>query len=168
MVRATGYAPVIVAGAPGIEPGPSVLETDVLAVEHHAPPLRAGARLEARGKGDWSSVAPRPLPLAISLHFLVRRVLPAEPAVLLSLKAIRIILLILHCGVIPLLADRTGHGNDVPHPLTPQFGAVARGAGATARAIFTRPPRARQDASLPKRALRLFVFPSQSVWRGCL
>jgi hypothetical protein len=25
------------AGAPGIEPGPSVLETDMLAVEHHAP-----------------------------------------------------------------------------------------------------------------------------------
>ena len=25
------------AGAPGIEPGPSVLETDVLAVEHYAP-----------------------------------------------------------------------------------------------------------------------------------
>lgn len=32
------FSPTVsLAGAPGIEPGPSVLETDVLAVEHHAP-----------------------------------------------------------------------------------------------------------------------------------
>src|SRR5579884_1204912 len=35
--RALAQGQPAVAGAPGIEPGPSVLETDVLAVEHHAP-----------------------------------------------------------------------------------------------------------------------------------
>src|SRR5881397_4325888 len=40
------------AGAPGIEPGPSVLETDVLAVEHHAPLRTARLRLRLRLRED--------------------------------------------------------------------------------------------------------------------
>lgn len=46
---------------------------------------------------------------SLLLHFFMRRVLSAEAAKLVPLDAIRIVLLILHGGIIALLADRTGH-----------------------------------------------------------
>src|SRR5690348_14231366 len=46
------------AGAPGIEPGPSVLETDVLAVEHHAPldesPDTSGTSMSSKSSNSTS------------------------------------------------------------------------------------------------------------------
>jgi hypothetical protein len=40
-----------------------------------------------------------------SLHFFMRRVLPAETAIFVSLDAIGIVLLVLHGGIIALLTD---------------------------------------------------------------
>jgi hypothetical protein len=42
-------------------------------------------------------------------------VLPAKPAVLVPLDPVGIVLFVLRGRVIPLLADRTRHRNDVPH-----------------------------------------------------
>ena len=50
-----------------------------------------------------------------SLHFFVRRVLPAELAKLVSLQPIRIVLLIFHCGIVTLFAGRTGQVDDLSH-----------------------------------------------------
>jgi hypothetical protein len=47
-------------------------------------------------------------------------VFPAELAELIPLQPIRIVLLILHGGIVPLLADRTGQINDFSHLLTRQ------------------------------------------------
>lgn len=79
------------AGALGFEPRLSVLETDVLAID--TMPLRRLAVQPLRRQ-------PR------LLHFLMGIVLPAELAELIPLQPIRIVLLILHGGIVPLLADR--------------------------------------------------------------
>jgi hypothetical protein len=47
-------------------------------------------------------------------------VLSAELAELIPLQPIRIVLLILHGGVIPLLADRAGQIDNLSHLLTRQ------------------------------------------------
>ena len=122
----------VMAGAPGIEPGPSVLETDVLAVEHHAPlqvaekdlqlrsriekilnvPQRvrlrfflccglAGGLFEQPAGSRQKSFSNSPLPHASNaslclFHFFMRCVLSVETAILISLNAIRIVLLIFH------------------------------------------------------------------------
>jgi hypothetical protein len=46
--------------------------------------------------------------------------LPAELAELIPFQPIRIVLLILHGGIIPLLADRAGQIDDFSHLLTRQ------------------------------------------------
>jgi len=45
-------------------------------------------------------------------------VFPAELAELIPLEPIRIVLLILHGGIVPLLADRACQINDLSHFLT--------------------------------------------------
>jgi hypothetical protein len=52
-------------------------------------------------------------------HFLMGNVFPAELAELIPLKPIRIVLLILHRGIVPLLADRACQINDLSHLNTP-------------------------------------------------
>ena len=49
------------------------------------------------------------------LHFLVGDVFTAELAELIPLQAIRVVLLILHGGIIPLLADRACQINYFSH-----------------------------------------------------
>jgi hypothetical protein len=49
------------------------------------------------------------------LHFLMRRVLSAELAELVSFQPIRIVFLVLHGRVIPLFAERTSHVDDFAH-----------------------------------------------------
>ncbi len=45
----------------------------------------------------------------------MRRMLSAELAELASLQPVRIVLLVLHGRVIPLLAERTSHVDDFTH-----------------------------------------------------
>ena len=134
------------AGALGIEPRPSVLETDVLAVEHHAPLQAAEKVLQLRSrvakildvalgyasgfgspaasldglfeqpagprqKAFSNSPAPRAPGAArqFLFHFFMGRVLSAETAILISLDAIRIVLLIFHRRIIPPLTNSTCH-----------------------------------------------------------
>ncbi len=52
------------------------------------------------------------------LHFLMGIVFPAKLAELIPLQSIWIIFLILHRGIIPLLADRACQINDLSHLLT--------------------------------------------------
>ncbi len=47
-------------------------------------------------------------------------VLPTELAELIPLQAIRVVLLIFHGGIVPLLADRACQINDLSHLLTRQ------------------------------------------------
>ena len=49
------------------------------------------------------------------LHFLMGNVFPAELAELIPLQTIRVVLLILHGGIVPLLADRACQINDLSH-----------------------------------------------------
>ena len=49
----------------------------------------------------------------------MRYMLPAELAELVSLQPIRIVLLILHGRVIPLLAERTSHVDNLAHLNSP-------------------------------------------------
>ena len=58
-------------------------------------------------------------PAAQLLHFLMGDVFPAKLAKLISLQPIRIILLILHGGVVPLFADRACQINDLSHLNSP-------------------------------------------------
>jgi hypothetical protein len=88
------------AGALGFEPRLSVLETDVLAID--TMPLR---RLAAQPLCRQPSL----------LHFLMGIVFPAELAELIPLQPIRVVLLILHSGIVPLLADRACQIDDLSH-----------------------------------------------------
>jgi hypothetical protein len=56
-----------------------------------------------------------PVPLPRLLDLFMRLVLPAIPAVFIFLDPIGIVLFILRGRVVPLLADRTRHRNNVPH-----------------------------------------------------
>src|SRR5436309_14121655 len=47
----------------------------------------------------------------------MRRVFSAKATILVPLESVRIVFLILHGGIISLLADRTGHRDNVTHPL---------------------------------------------------
>ena len=49
------------------------------------------------------------------LHFLVRRVLPAELAKLVSFQPIWIVFLIFHRRIVTLFAERTSHVDDFSH-----------------------------------------------------
>jgi hypothetical protein len=53
--------------------------------------------------------------LSTLFHFLMRRVLPAELAELVTFQPIRIVLLVFVRRIIPLLAGRTGQINDFTH-----------------------------------------------------
>jgi hypothetical protein len=55
------------------------------------------------------------------LYFLMGIVFPAELAELIPLQPIRIILLILHGGIVPLLADCACQINDLSHLNTPML-----------------------------------------------
>src|SRR4029077_14656594 len=55
------------------------------------------------------------------LHFLMGNVFPAELAELIPLQPIRIVLLILHGGIVSLLADRACQINDLSHLDTPML-----------------------------------------------
>ena len=84
------------AGALGFEPRLSVLETDVL------PLTPCPFASQFRVPPDL-------------LHFLVRRVLPAELTKLIAFQPIRIVLLVLHRRIIALLAGRAGQVDDFSH-----------------------------------------------------
>jgi hypothetical protein len=53
--------------------------------------------------------------LSTLFHFLMRHVLSAELAELVSLQPVRIVLLVFHGRVIPLLAERTRHIDNFTH-----------------------------------------------------
>jgi hypothetical protein len=53
-------------------------------------------------------------------------VFPAELAEFAPFQPIRIVLLILHSGIVSLLADRAGQINDLSHLLTRQASGVKR------------------------------------------
>src|SRR5437867_5465032 len=108
-----GSSKLRVAGALGIEPRPSVLETDVLTVEHHAP-LRT---LHVK-----RSTLKRTL-----FHLFVGSVFAAKPAILATLQPLRIVLLVLHRGIIAPLAVGTGQCNDLSHaqPLEDPYARMA-------------------------------------------
>src|SRR5689334_2113032 len=60
------------------------------------------------------------------LHFLVRRVLPAELAKLVSFQPIRIVFLVLHRRIVALLAGRAGQVDDFSHLVSSCFADYAR------------------------------------------
>ena len=109
---------VRMAGAPGIEPGPSVLETDMLAVKHHAP--SQGYRQWAMGSRvkDSSSSSHSLWPIAYCpslFHFFMCRMLSTEAAVLPALEPVRVILLVFHGGIIPPLTVTAGQRDNLAH-----------------------------------------------------
>ena len=57
-------------------------------------------------------------------YFLMGYMLSAELAELVSLQPIRIVLLVLHSRVIPLLTERTSHVDDFTH-CNPRYSSVA-------------------------------------------
>ena len=59
-------------------------------------------------------------------HFLMGIVFPAEFAELIPLQPIRIVFLILHGGIVPLLADRACQIDDLSHLLIRQRYGVKR------------------------------------------
>src|SRR5271169_4963431 len=86
-----------------------------------------GIRTPIPGFGDrspnrWTTPL-RSKPVLPSEHllklfrFFMRRVLPARPAELLGLQAVRMLLLVFCGGVIPILAITTLQRNDFPHSL---------------------------------------------------
>ena len=62
----------------------------------------------------YDAIPSSPEPL---LHFLVRRVLPAELAKFVSFQPIRIVFLIFHRRIVALLAGRAGQVDDFSHLL---------------------------------------------------
>src|SRR5207249_2734217 len=111
--QSVGSSKLGVAGALGIEPRPSVLETDVLTVEHHAP---------SRTLHFKRSTLKRTL-----FHLFVGSVFAAKPTILATLQPLRIVLLVLHRGIIAPLAVGTGQCNDLPHerPLPDPYARMA-------------------------------------------
>src|SRR6266705_2090504 len=111
--RSVASSKLGVAGALGIEPRPSVLETDVLTVEHHAP---------SRTLHVKRSTLKRTL-----FHLFVGSVFAAKPTILATLQPLRIVLLVLHRGIIAPLAVGTGQCNDLPHerPLPDPYARMA-------------------------------------------
>ena len=65
----------------------------------------------------------------VLLRLFVRRVLPAEPAVLAQLEALGRLLLVLRRAVVPPLTLGTGKMNDVSHGVFPVSGQQAVGGG---------------------------------------
>jgi hypothetical protein len=97
---ALGTSELGMAGALGFEPRLSVLETDVLPLTPC--PSATDVRLKQ----------------STLFHFLMRRVLPAELAKLVSFQPIGIVFLIFHRRIVTLLAGRAGHVDDFSHLLT--------------------------------------------------
>ena len=63
------------------------------------------------------------------LHFLVRRVLPAELAKLVSFQPIRIVFLVFHRRIVTLLAGRAGQVDDFSHLLSPSLAELRQNFG---------------------------------------
>src|ERR1700741_250978 len=144
----------ILAGEEGFEPPYPVLETGVLTVGRlpfTVSPI-SGRRVIHRLTDELKLLFPAPalqflFPSAPSLRmkpligpslcFLVRRVLAARATKLLCLHALRVLLLVFGCGVVPVLALTTLQRNDFPHFLN-SFLQARAGLGQPACAKITR------------------------------
>ena len=98
-------------------PQPSVLETDALPIELLT--CKHGFQFSVFGLQCAELLRNVPEPETEDrrtlLRFLVRRVLPAEPAVLAELQPLRRLLLVLRRAVVPALAVAARQMNDVSH-----------------------------------------------------
>ena len=93
----------ILAGAPGLEPGPSVLETDMLAID--TMPLYLLVKRQRCTKKNLFDF--RQLLAPCLFHFFVGDMLSAKSTIFFHLKTIRIILLVFHCRIVPSLTLTT-------------------------------------------------------------
>ena len=104
------------AGAPGFEPGLSVLETDVLAVD--TMPLRPLFSHSLLFLNCIRNLQKRTLyerAVFLLFNFFMSNMLPTEATILLPFKSIRIVFLVLHRRVISPLTFPTSQGNNDSH-----------------------------------------------------